>query len=397
MNFLTLVLVNLGRNKLRTVLTLMSVTVALFLYCALGGILDTLAESIKVGSQSRLIVRNKVSLVFPIPLAYRERIGAVPGIRDIAVQQWFGGTDPKDPHNFFAQFGVDEHFWPIYSNDMEIVQASTPQVITPLAAGIDPKLAAYMAEQNACVVGRKLLEKNHWKLGQTVNVSGTIWPGSWPFVIRAVYAGKKKSFGEDVLWFHWKYLEQRGMGGQGAVGIYVLDLSQPEHAGDIGRTIDTMFENSAAPTHTESEQAFQAGFVSMYGNLPFVLRVIGLAVVFAILLIAANTMVMAVRERTREIGVYKTLGFSDGTLFRLVLVEAALITIGGGAAGALFAKLALEGSGFRLGGFLPPMSVYWSTVLTGIAIAALVGAVSGLIPAWQASRLRIVEALRRVD
>ena len=187
------------------------------------------------------------------------------------------------------------------------------------------------------------------------------------------------------------------MGGQGAVGIYVLDLSQPDQAADIARTVDAMFENSAASTHTESEQAFQAGFVSMYGNLPFVLRVIGLAVVFAILLIAANTMVMAIRERTREIAVYKTLGFSDGTLFRLVLVEAALITVGGGTLGALIAKLGLEGGGVNLGGFIPPMSVYWSTVITGIAMSALVGAVSGLIPAWRASRLRIVDALRRVD
>ncbi len=397
MNLFNLVLVNLGRNKLRTFLTLTSVTVALFLFCALGGVLDTLTDSIKVGSQSRLITRNAVSLVFPIPLAYRERIAAVPGIKDIAIQQWFGGQDPKDPHNFFAQFGVDDHFYKIYGNDMSIVEASAPQVATQVPEGVDPKLASYFSEQTACVVGRKLLEKNHWKLGQTVTVSGTIWPGSWPFVIRGVYVGKKKSFGEEVMFFHWKYLEERGMGGQGAVGIYVLDLSQPERAADIASTVDAMFENSSAATHTESEQAFQAGFVSMYGNLPFVLRVIGLAVVFAILLIAANTMVMAIRERTREIAVFKTLGFSDGTLFRLVLLEAGLITVGGGTLGALLAKLLIEKGQFNLGGFLPPMSVYWSTVILGIGMAALVGAVSGLIPAWRASQLRIVDALRRVD
>src|SRR5206468_1555888 len=167
MSLFSLVLINLGRNKLRTLLTLVSVTVALFLFCALGGILDTLKESIRVGSQTRLITRNAVSLVFPIPLSYRERIAAVPGVRDIAIQQWFGGQDPKDPHNFFAQFGVDEHFWPIYTNDMAIVEASPPQVATALPAGVDPKLAAYMAEQNACVVGRNLMTKNHWTLGQT--------------------------------------------------------------------------------------------------------------------------------------------------------------------------------------------------------------------------------------
>jgi putative ABC transport system permease protein len=397
MNLFTLVLVNLGRNKRRTLLTFLSVTVALFLFCALGGVLDTLQQSIKLGSNSRLVVRNAISLVFPMPLSYRDRLAAVPGVQKVAIQQWFGGTDPNDPHGFFAQFGVDEVFFPIYRDDVEWVDASPPQARVAMPADMDPKLAAYMAEQNACVVGQRLMQKKGWKLGQTVNVSGTIWPGSWPFVIRAVYKGKKSSMNEETMFFHWKYLNERGMGGAGQAGLYVLELADPSRAADIARTVDAMFENSSAATHTESEQAFQAGFVSMYGNLPFVLRVIGLAVVFAILLIAANTMIMAIRERTREIAVLKTLGFEDGTVFRMVLVEAAIITLGGGAAGALLAKLLLEGGKFNMGGMLPPMSVYASTVIVGIAIAAIVGAVSGLIPAWQASRLRIVDALRRVE
>jgi putative ABC transport system permease protein len=392
-----LVLVNLGRNKRRTILTLLSVTVALFLFCALGGVLDTLQESIKVGSQSRLVTRNAISLVFPMPLSYRDRIAAVPGVKMVGVQQWFGGQDPNDPHNFYAQFAVDDPCYAIYGNDMNIVDASPPQAAVSVPAGIDPKLAAYLAEQNAAVVGRKLMQKMGWKLGQTITVNGTIFPGSWPFVIRAVYTSKKRSFGEETMFFHWKYLSERGMGGQGAVGIYVLDLTDPSQASEVAQKVDDLFQNSSAATRTESEQACQAGFVSMYGNIPFVLRVIGLAVVFAILLIAANTMVMAVRERTREIGVLKTLGFEDGTVFRMVLIEAAIITVGGGVLGALVAKLLIEGTGFNMGGMLPPMSVYWSTVIIGILIAALLGAVSGLIPAWQASRLRIVDALRRVD
>ena len=162
----------------------------------------------------------------------------------------------------------------------------------------------------------------------------------------------------------------------------------------MAKTVDAQFENSSAQTLTESEQAFQAGFVSMYGNVPFVLRVIGLAVVFAILLIAANTMVMAIRERTSEIGVMKTLGFQDGTVFSMVLLEAALITLSGGVLGALLAKFAVSG-GLQMG-FLP-LTLYWRTVVIGIAVALAIGAVSGIIPAWQASRLKIVDALRRVD
>jgi putative ABC transport system permease protein len=398
MGLLSLVLVNLGRNKRRTVLTLLSVAFALFLFCALGGVLDTLAESIKVGSETRLITRNRISLVFPLPLAYRERIAAVPGVKQVSISNWFGGRDPNDPHNFFAQFAVDAATYvPIYRNDVEIVAASPPQAEITLPADVDPKLAAFMTEQDACLVGETLFKRMKWKLGQTITIDGTIYPGSWPFTIRAVYRAKNRSFGEETLLFHWKYLDQRGMGGRAMVGIYVLELGDPSRAGEITRAVDAMYENSAAATRTETERAFQAGFVSMYGNVPFVLRVIGLAVVFAILLVAANTMAMAIRERVGEIGVMKTLGFADATVFRLVLIEAAVITLGGGVLGALGAKLLIEGSHFNAMGFLPPMTVRWSTVGGGIAVAVLVGAVSGLIPAWQASRLRIVEALRPAE
>jgi putative ABC transport system permease protein len=398
MNLFTLVLVGLGRNKRRTILTFLSVTVALFLFSALGGVLDTLEDSIKVGSEARLVTRNEVSLVIALPLAYRERLAAVPGVETVSISNWFGGQDPADRSNFFAQFGVDaETYFPIYQNDFEIIESSEPQVPVALPAGFPKGLDAFMAERTACVVGRKLMEKNGWKLGQTITLAGTIFPGEWPFTIRAVYSAKKKSFGEETMLFHWDYLNEKGMSGQGAVGIYILALSQPDRAADISKAVDAMYENSAAPTRTETEQAFQAGFVSMYGNLPFVIRVIGLAVVFAILLVAANTMVMSFRERTTEIGVLKTLGFEDGTLFRIVLAEAAIITLGGGIAGTLLAKFVIEGSGFNVGGFLPPMSVYWSTVALGIGMALLVGAVSGLVPAWQAARLTIVDALRRVD
>src|SRR6266850_352624 len=310
MSLLSLVLVNLGRNKRRTVLTLLSVMVALFLFCTLGGVLDTLQESIKIGSLTRLVTRNAISLIFPMPLSYRERLAALPGVKRVALQNWFGGQDPKDPHNFFAQFAVDEQFYAEYAPDIDIVAASPPQARVAVPAGVDPGLAAYLSEQTACVVGRKLLEKNHWKLGQNVSLAGTIYPGEWPFTIRAVYAAKKKSFGDETMLFHWKYLDQRGMGGRAMVGIFVLELDDPDRAGEIAKQVDAMFENSPAATRTESEQAFQAGFVSMYGNIPFVLRVIGLAVVFAILLVAANTMMMAFRERTSEIGVLKTLGYA---------------------------------------------------------------------------------------
>src|SRR4030095_16969389 len=179
---------------------------------------------------------------------------------------------------------------PMYTNAVEIVAADRPQAAIALPPGLDERLAAFMAERNAVVVGRKLFDRMKWKMGQTVTVSGTIFPGNWPFVIRAVYHAKNPAFGEEAMLFHWDYLSERGMGGQGQAGWYILQLADPNQAGEVSRRVDALFENSSARTRTETERAFQAGFVSMYGNVPFMIGVIGLAVVIAILLVAANTM-----------------------------------------------------------------------------------------------------------
>jgi len=398
MNLFSLVLVNLFRNKRRTFLTMMSVVIALFLFCALRGVLDTLQASINVGSVTRLITRNKISLIFPLPLSYRDRLAAIPGVKAVSYANWFGGRDPVDPHNFYAQFACDvPTYLPMYTRDVEIIAGDPPQVPVAVPAGLDPKLASFLSERDACLVGERLFKRMKWKLGQRVPVSGTIYPGTWEFTIRSVYHAKDPAFGEESMLFHWKYLSEKGMGGQGSVGWYVLELLDPSQAGAVAHQVDAIYESSAAPTRTETERAFQAGFVSMYGNVPFLIGIIGIAVVFAILLVAANTMMMAARERTAEIGVMKTLGFEDGTIFRVVLAEAAVITLGGGLIGALGAKWLIEGSGFNAGGVLPPMTVSWATVVIGIGIAVLMGATSGLLPAWQASRLTIVDALRRVD
>jgi putative ABC transport system permease protein len=395
MKLLGLTLVNLGRNKRRTLLTLLSVTVAMFLYCSLSGVLDTLDEAIHVGNETRMVVRNNMSLVFSLPLSMEQQLAAMPEAKSVAVQNWFGGQNPTDVHAFFPQFGVEsETFFPMYKDEIAFPEASAPQAAVALPADMDPKLAAFMSEQDACVVGEDLMKKFGWKVGQRVTLNGTIYPGSWPFTIRAVYQSKIKAFNNDVLFFHWKYLYEK-TGHQAAAGIYKVLLRDPSQATAFSQKVDGLYENSSDPTHTETERAFAAGFVSMYGNLPFVLRVIGLAVVFAILLIAANTMVMAVRERTSEIGVLKTLGFDDVSIFVMVMLEATAITIIGGTIGALLAKQMVTGQ--NMGGALPPMTVRWSSVWTGVVIALFVGAVSGFIPAWQASRLRIVNALRRVD
>jgi putative ABC transport system permease protein len=390
-----LVLVNLFRNKLRTVLTLGSVLVALFLFSSLGAILDTLQAASDAGSRERLATRHAISLTNFMPNSYEARLRAIPGVRRVCNQVWFGARDPQDVHGFFTQFAVDEEFWPMYRKDIAIVGWDQPQADVSVPAGQDPHLAAYLLERPACIVGVGLMKKKGWKLGQTVHLDGTIFPGTWDFVIRGTYDKLPGgTWDNEMLLFHHDYLVEKGLHGNDLAGVFKLELADKSQSAAIARQVDAMYENSDYPTKTESEQAFGAGFVSMFGNVPFALRTISLAVVFTILVIAANTMVMAVRERTAEIGVLKTLGFSDASIFRMVVLEAAIITTGGGLVGALLAKFGLEGKPLA---FIPAMSITWGTVATAIAIAVGLGAVSGFIPAWQASRLRIVDALRRVD
>jgi len=395
MELLGLVWTNLGRNKLRTALTILSVFVALFLFCALRGLTDTLSDTIKVSSEQRLVVRNKLSLVFPLPPSQLEQLKAMPGVKSVTWSNWFGGLDPVNPHDFYAQFGVDaKTYLPIYASDLDLVAASPAPAGTPVPPGVDPKAAAFMNERTACIVGEGLIKKRGWKLGQTIHVNGTIYQGSWPFVIRAVYRPKVRALDDQTMFFHWDYLYEN-TAHQAQIGIWVLQLADPSTAASLAKQIDARFENSSAATHTETERAFQAGFVSMLGNIPFVVKLLGLAVAFAIFLVAAVTMMMATRERTSEFAVLKTLGFSDAAIFTSVLCEAAVITLAGGIPGALVAKYALEKSGFSLPAF-PPLFVHWDTVALGIGVAALMGAVSGFVPAWQASRLKIVDALRKV-
>lgn len=395
MSYFGLLLINLRRNLIRTLLTGGAVTAALFLQCALAGILDTLADSIEVGSESRLITRNAISIIFDLPTRDADLIRQVRGVAEVSTSNWFGAQDPKDERGFFAQFAVDAAtYFPMYATDLEITSADASPPGFSAPSGVDPKLGAFFADRTGAVIGETLAEKKGWKVGDRVTLKGTIYPGDHEFTIRALYKARNKSFGEEVLIFHWKYLYE--LSGEAArVGTFILALSDPGRAADISRAVDVLFENSSDRTKTETERAFQAGFVSMYGNLPFLLKVIGLAVVFAILLVAANAMMMTFRERTREIGVMKTLGFTDGAVFGLVLAEAAVLTVGGGLLGSLGAKAMLEWTEFNMGGFLPPMSVHWSTVGQGLAIALVVGAISGAIPAVLALRLRIVDALKR--
>ena len=380
MKYLRLIRANLFRSKRRTILTMLSVAAALFLFVTLRSVLTTLEDAKEVGSETRMVTRSSISIVFALPEAYYQWLQAVPGVNSVSWASWFGGVY-RDPKDFFATFAVDgETYLPMY-----------PEIDMP-----EEQRQAFLAERTAAIVGSGLMEKFGWSLNQTIALRSTIYsPGEeWPFTIRAVYEPTNPSFGDEMFFFHYDYLYEKSQYAQ--PGWYIMQLSDPGAAASVAETIDEHYKNSRAATRTETERAFQTGFVTMYGNVGFLLNAIGMAVFFAILFVAANSMMMSARERTNEQAVLKMLGFSDGLLFFLVLTEAAIITVVGGLLGVVGAKLLFDLSGFQGAGFLPGFEIKWSTAIVGLVIAVLLGLISGFIPAWQALRLPIAQTLRRV-
>jgi len=378
--YLRLVLANLGRHKLRTVLTILSVALALFLFASLRSVTTTLAATAQLGGARRLVTTNATGIVFVLPLAYGNRIKALPGVTGLSWANWFGGRY-GDGKSFFANFAVDaESYLKMY-----------PEFIIPA----DQK-EAFLRDRTGALIGRRLLRQFGWKVGQNVTLQGTIFPGEWTFTVDAVYTPSDPSLGDDALVFHHEYFDER-IGRAGIAGWYIVEIDDPAHAPQIAKAIDDMFRNSSAPTKTGTEKEFQASFATMWGNVSFLMSTIGLAVVFAILLVTANAMMMSARERTGEIAVLKTVGFSDRLLFALVMVEAGAMALTGAAIGLGGAKLLYPAINFNGAGFLPGFKVASNTLLVGALIAVGLMLASGLVPALRAARLPVVQALRHVE
>jgi putative ABC transport system permease protein len=378
--FLPLVLANLGRHKRRVFLTISSVALALFLFASLRTVVTTLARSAQFGSARRLIVQNATGLVFPLPLSYGNRLKADKGITQVSWANWFGGRY-GDGKRFFAQFAIDPTSY----------LAMYPEISVP-----EDQKQAFIRERSSAMIGRRLLDVFGWKLGQNVTIQGTIFPGDWTFTVRAVYTPTDPVINDDVLFFHHDYLEEK-IGRPGIAGWYVVEISDPNNAAGMAKMVDDQFRNSSAPTKTGTEQAFNASFATMWGNVSLLMGTIGMAVVFAILLVTANAMMMNARERTKEVAVLKTIGFGNGRLFGMVMLEAGIITAIGAVIGLGGAKLLYKTTNFNAAGFLPGFDVTTETLLMGAAIALLLMLASGLVPAVRAARLPVVQALRTVE
>jgi putative ABC transport system permease protein len=378
--FLPLLRANLARHRWRTLLTMASVALALFLFASLRTVITAIQGTAEFGSASRLVSTNSTGFILPLPVAYANRISAMSGVKRVTWANWFGGKY-GDNQRFFGQFAVDgESYLDLYPE-----MAVTPE-----------HRAAFMQDRSGALIGSRLQEIFGWKVGQTITLQGTIFPGDWQFNISGVYEPKDPAINDDMMLFHWQYLDER-IGRPGIAGWYILQIDDANAAAQVAKTIDDQFRNSSAPTKTGTEQAFNASFATMWGNISLLMNSIGMAVVFAILLVTANSMMMSTRERGREYAILKTVGFTDRLLFFLVLAEAGLITLTGAFLGLGGAKVLYKVTKFNAMGFLPGFDVKPATLLIGTGIALLLMLASGIVPALRASRIPVVTALRNVE
>lgn len=379
MKYLNLIWANLKRKKVRTTLTIGSFTVALFLFGLLATIQTAFNQGIDVAGADRLVILNKISLIMPLPFSYKERILQTEGVRSAAFAVWFGGVY-QDEKNFFPQFAIDDE-------DFRVIY---PEFKVP-----PDQWAAYMADRQGCIVGRLTAEKYKWKIGDRIPIRGTIWTGAWEFNLRGIYDGARKEDDITQFWLHYSYLEESRSFGKGTVGWYVIRVADPDRSAQVAKAIDERFANSPWETKTDTEKAFAAGFVKQMGNIQFLILTIGGVVFFTLLLVTGNTMAMCVRERTAELAVLKTIGFTGAGVLWLILGESLAYSLQGGILGLGMIKLfTLRGD--PTGGFLPLFYLAPWKMLLGLAVAVAVGLVAGIAPAVLAMRLRIVDALRRV-
>lgn len=379
MKFLPLILENMKRKKVRLVLTIGSYAVALFLFGLLTVIENAFYQGIDIAGADRLVVRNKTSLIMPLPLSYKERLLQIDGVDAVTHANWFGGVY-QDPRNFFPQFAIDTETYRDMYPEFKIK---------------DEQWETFLKDQQGAIVGKKILNKYGWKIGDKIPIQATYYEGTWDFNICGVYEGTRQADDETQFWFHFKYLDERSPFEKGYVGWYVVRVHNPEEAVSVIQAIDDRFANSPFETMTETESEFAAGFVKQFGNIRLILISVGSVVFFTLLLISGSNMGLAIRERTHEIGVLKTIGFSDVKILLLILLEASSYALTGGVLGLLLCKLMTLG-GDPTGGMLPVFYLSMSTILLGVIVTFMVGIISGLIPALNGMNLKIVDAMRRL-
>ena len=373
---------NAFRNKRRSILTLLSITFSLLLLTVMMTVWQAFYRSDGSSeSAQRLIVRHRVSLGEFLPIAYRERIRSVPGVENVVNQSWFGGQYKDDkPENFFAQFATDPK---------EIFDVQRDFHIPP------EQLEAWQRDRAGCVVDAELAKKHGWRIGDRLNLKGTIYPLDLELTIRGIFTAPTPT---EILYFNNTYIDEGYPRLKGLVGLFVVLADSPESVPRVASAIDALFRNSERPTKSESDKAFKLEWIAMLGNVKgFILSICG-AVVFATLLVSANTMAMSIRERTREVALLKTLGFTRATVLALFIGEAVSLAALGGLLGSIAGSLLVVGMAGapQMGLLLSAVRINPATMLVAVLVAATVGLVSSFLPAFNASRGNIVEGLRHI-
>ena len=381
MKYLPLIWRNLLRRKVRTIFTLASVFIAFVLYSFLMVVQNAFSMGVEVAGADRLVLMHKVSLIQLLPISYLDKIRATEGVTHVGHSTWFGGTY-QDKANQFAVMAVDPDYFQLY----------------PEARLSADQLKTWMADRQGAIVGRATATKYGWKIGDKIPIQATIWVPkqgtTWFFNVDGIYDAEK-GFDTSNFFFHYEYLDENRRGAYGMVGWYVLRIDDPSRAADVASRLDAQFTNSSAETKTSTEKAFLQGFVNQVGNIKAIIVSILAAVLFTLfLLVLANTMAQSVRERTSELAVLKTLGFSNGLVLGLVLVESMFLALLGGGLGLAITYFAVEGGSFN-NAFLPVFIMRSRDVVIGIVLCCALGLVAGALPATTAMRLRITDALRR--
>ncbi len=383
MHVFKLILRNALRHKIRSGLTVFGLLVAVLAYGLLQTVVDAWYAGADAASKTRLIVRSSISLAFTLPVSYEARIRGVAGVSRVARATWFGGVY-REPKNFFPQFAISPNYLDLY-----------PEFVVP-----GDERQAWLRERKGALVGRQLANQYGFKIGDVIPLRGTIYGGEWQFVVRGIFDGADDSRITNQMFFHWEYLNewlrQRPGRRTDQVGVYIVGIDAPDRAAEISRAVDAEFRNSAAETLTETEQAFQLSFVSMSNEIIAAIRVVSYVVIFIILAVMANTMAMSARERTPEYATLKALGFGPGFIALLIFGESLAICAVGGAAGWWLTPYAAAGFKQAAGGVFPVFAVSQPTQMAQALCALAVGILAAIVPALQASRVRIVEGLRAV-
>jgi len=384
MILLKLLFKNAFRHKLRTSLTVLGITIAILAFGMLRTVVGAWYAGVEASSSTRLITRNAVSLVFFLPLSYKEKILQVPGVKEVGYSYWFGGV-----------YISEKNFFPSFATEAKAALDLFPEFVLP-----ESEKNAFLRDRKSAVVGRKTAKRFGWKKGDIVTLKGTIFPGNWEFVIRGIYRGAQKSTDETQFIFHWNYLNESlkktAPYRADKVGWFLVGVKSPNVAADVAVAIDKMFKNSLAETITETEKAFQLSFISMTEAIVVVIQLVSIIVIIIIMVVMANTMAMTVRERTGEYAIMKTLGFGGWHMAGLIFGESLVIATLGSLLGIAFTFPAAKAFGDSLSQFFPVFVVSERTIYKDMAAGFIVAVVAAVFPIWRAIKLKVADGLRSI-